>query len=618
MQVNSPPQNLAFYPYAVEKLLLKMQQMNPDPSLLKRSLDTPDWTLEQLWQVAVLNHIRGDYANALRYYLRLLQWTEHQSEQHAEVLEATGHIFLLNRHFKDALRMFDKAAQLSQHLLRLPFYQAEVYHQQRQLPLAAAALSRFLEQYPAQDQLAARAYRLLAALQDQLADTSAVRATFQAAAQRFDSWAFELLAQTYQPLLPQQQVSAAPRSHAQLEHQVFVGEEFNEWYPYRAPLAQRAACLQQALPRLQEGLNRLLAPLTLEPARQRRIVMVGFFDRPQGMPYLDLVIETARKYSVTVIHIGPQPAAFAQEDWMRLYPVSNSLQQIYEAIVSHTPDLLIYLDVGPSSPHLYALASRRLAPVQAVLGAYPGSSQLDTLDHMLSYDWLEPEQASDHYSEQLYQLSGTPLRAAPLPDQFIARDHFNLPEGQHTYLCPLPAPSLPEAFLPLLGEILRQDPQGLILLLTYNPQVDQLLFQRLQALFPEQANRVSLLRGLDEHSLLSLVREVDVLLDPIEDGLNYSLWRLIPLGTPIVSCWGETACGRYASGLYSLLGFTESLADGPDAYAQTAVRLANDPELKTRLRSHLQKHAQALFQFDACLASFHAFIEQHLPAAPNA
>src|SRR5690606_24880498 len=110
----------------------------------------------------------------------------------------------------------------------------------------------------------------------------------------------------------------------------------------------------------------------------------------EALPYQDFVIELARQHGVTLISIGEAPAILRQEEWMAIHPVSNSLPHLRTAISSQQPELLIYLDVGPRSPNHYALASQQLAPVQAVLGTYPVTSGLSTLQYFLSFDWLEP------------------------------------------------------------------------------------------------------------------------------------------------------------------------------------------------------------------------------------
>ncbi|MBF2053747.1 MAG: tetratricopeptide repeat protein [Candidatus Sericytochromatia bacterium] len=618
MSDRSTYQNLTFYPLKVQTLAEAAPQNQYQlENLRQRNLDTPDWSLEQLWLVAADYHARGQLLMALPYYHRLLEWSEHDRPVHGEAMGAVGHVMLLMNKPEDARPTLERALSLAPGLVREHFFLARCYQYQQQDQRMADSLETFLAAYTPADMLAAEAVSMLAQTYDRLNQPDKARQTFAEAAARLQSWGFALQAQQYQPLLPSAHAApdATPLDLAQRPH--FLGPELQEWYPYRRmysaqdlllDLQAAAAPLQAAVahsfkmhPSIQSG----------QQDPQRRIVIVGDFSLGETSLYQDLVIELARRRGITVICAGGVPPLFRQEEWMSLYPCANSLPHLRDAVLSQRPDLLIYAGLGPRSAQLYALASQQLASTQAVLGAYPLSSGLESMQYFLSYDWLEAPEADAHYSESLVRLAGMPLRNVDLPEYFHARTDFNLPLDRRTYLCPVSPAVHHRDFAQVLAELLTEDPDGQILMPGYNsPLLDKAYFDAFRSQHGALIERLFFLPPLDEKGLLSLVREADVLLDPIHAGITHPSWRLLKLGTPLVTWAAPWARGRYASGLYQQLGLSESIAPELSAYASTALDVAL-ADHKAAYREAAQ-HASVLFAFEACLDALEAFIDRVL------
>lgn len=607
--------NLLYYPEWVAKVARSIQEHPPSHTLKDRSLATPDWSLEDLWQLAVFYHLRSELELSLNYYGRLLEWSEHDPEQHAHALAATGHVFLLSQHYADARQLFELALSKNPKLVRVPYFLAEAYTELAELPKALGMLQFFSKNYPYTDALLARAFYFLHGLLERGNAIQASHDLLQEAAQRLDSWSFELAAQSYLPLLPILPVPEGYGTLAPLSHSRFDDSVWGEWFPYRLFLrpetdAGHFEAYQQILKtQITQQLGVKAVP---EHAGKRRIALVGELQRFDNRAFLDLIIETSRQNSVTVICIGDIPPELAEEDWMRVYEVNKTLQDIYNAILSHQPDLLIYLNIGPQSAHSLALATQRLAPRQAVLASYPMSTRLPEIDYFISFDWLEPEQAQQQYSESLIQLRGTPMRSISLPDRFVEAEHFAQTENQRTYFCPITAPGLHADFYDRLAEILSLDPDARVLIMGYSNWIDQACQHYFAERFPDLAERLLFLPPINERNFLGFVRTVNVILDPTQHGMNAGLWRLILLGTPVISWCSNSARGRYAAGLYQRLGLSESVVEQPSDYAARAVALARDPDSKARFRQHIQAHRKQLFDLPACLESFQAFLDQAL------
>lgn len=607
--------DLTFLPDRMIQTIHSAQDAHLDNSLIERSLDTPDWTLDQLWQAAVYFHLRMFLDKAMKYYHRLLQWAQHDNGMQSDILQAISHVFLLSELPQDALNTLQRAQKMRADA-KIYFYLAECHRLLNQPQQEKLSWMAFIESHTSPDAMLSLAYSKLIQHFDASGLWQEAQELCQAAAHRLDSWAFAFQARHYQPLLPAAPV--LPAVDGELDGQRVFLDEFSENYLYRicwrtaAPLAQLSA----AGDFVAERMNRFLPQAEIASQRSassgRRIVVVGNFANPDHAPYLDVLVELCRRHSVTLISTGSLPPRLLEEDWLRQIQTNDSVMHVYRAIQNHAPDLLIYTEVGPRSPAAYMLASLRLAPIQAVMGLYPLSSGLANLDHYLSFDWLEAEEAQAEYRERLHRLAGTPALSPGLPDRFIPRERFNLPATCRHYLLPLTCASLHADYLPQLAEILRLDPQGQILLPSYDPAIDARFREFFAADWGECVQRVHFLPPMSRLALLSLCREADVLLDPMYIGLSYSLWQLIPLGTPIVTWEAPQARGRYAAGLYRQLGVTDSLAPTPLAYAETAVRLAQNAQFKAEFREKVAASQQQMFQHQVYLASLEAFISQVL------
>lgn len=618
---------MAFFPLPLIQVIEASQGQPADKNLIERSLDTPDWTPDHLWQAGAYFHARFQLKRAMPYYHRLLQWTTYDSDIQADVFQAIGHVFLLSELYQDAKDAFKRSAGLKPDA-KIDFFLAEC---NRFLNLRAEEeqdLQRFIAGYQTQDAMLARAYVHLIRARDGAGHAEEARQLCLQAAKALDSWGFALQAQSYRPLLPTDSPlpPLSPQGQAASGEQIHF-EEFFEVYAYRKAWDQEdiKPKLETQAAFVSERIQQLLPGEKLAQDRAasmgRRIVIVGGFHRPDCEPYLDALIALCRKNSVTLISTGPLPARLREEEWLRQVQSSEQFSRLYEAIQSHAPDLLIYMDAGPRSPASYLLASLRLAPVQAVMGVHPCTTGHRSIDYFLSFDWLEPENAAADYSESLRLLKGTPSQASGLPEKFIERASFNLPADRHHYVCPVTCASVHPAFMQQLAEILTLDPQGQILLTTHSPALDARFRAHFAATHGELSKRLHFLPPIDRLASLSLCRAADVLLDPMYTSLSYSLWQLIPLGTPIVTWASGQARGRYAAGLYTQLEVTDSIAPDPASYARTAVALAQNAEGRAAFREKIEARKRQLFQYSDFLASLEAFVSDVLDtpqAAPPA
>ena len=113
------------------------------------------------------------------------------------------------------------------------------------------------------------------------------------------------------------------------------------------------------------------------------------------------------------------------------------LQRANQVLQSLELDVLFYADIG-MDPFIFSLATTRHAPVQCVTWGHPITTGLKTIDYFISSKLIEPEDAEEHYSEELVQLDALPsyyIRPT-LPEKIKSRAAFGLSDDEHVYACP--------------------------------------------------------------------------------------------------------------------------------------------------------------------------------------
>lgn len=266
-------------------------------------------------------------------------------------------------------------------------------------------------------------------------------------------------------------------------------------------------------------------------------------------------------------------------------------------IAEEAPDVLVYTDIG-MEPLTYYLAFARLAPLQAALGGHPDTTGIPNIDLFISSDAQEPADTRAHYSEALIRLPGAPTyyqRPDP-PDPLKPRSAFGLPEAAALYFCAQTLIKIHPGMDALFRDILRADPDGLLLLPTgYNPRLATLLRRRFESSLGDLVARVRFLPTMSHLDFMNVMALADVSLDTRPFGGGNTSWQAVAAGTPIVTWPGRFLRGRYTLALYELMGVTDTVVDTADGYAAMAVRLGRDTDFKADVRARLAAAGDRVF-----------------------
>jgi predicted O-linked N-acetylglucosamine transferase (SPINDLY family) len=356
----------------------------------------------------------------------------------------------------------------------------------------------------------------------------------------------------------------------------------------------------------------------------RRILRVGFLSchfrkHTIGRLTLGLVRNLSRAdFHVTLLRFpttsDPMVQAF-NEAADRVVTLTPHLAVAREEIADQRLDILFFTDIG-MDPWTYLLAFARLAPVQCVTWGHPVTTGIPNLDYYISSAHLEPEDADNHYSEKLVRLQHPPTcySRPVLSGPPRSRMDFGLPEDGHIYLCPQSLFKIHPEFDRVLGEILRADLAGHLILLggDDSPWV-RLLSERFGRSIPGVAKRVRFIPRQRTDDFLHLLAVCDVILDTIHFSGGHTTLEALAVGTPIVTLPGRFMRGRVTYAYYQQMNMTELLAEDPGDYVRLAVRLGSDVEWNQHLRGRILATRDQVYDNTAFVRELEQFLKSAEP-----
>jgi predicted O-linked N-acetylglucosamine transferase (SPINDLY family) len=272
-------------------------------------------------------------------------------------------------------------------------------------------------------------------------------------------------------------------------------------------------------------------------------------------------------------------------------------------------DVLVYTDIG-MEPLTYFLAFARLAPVQCVTWGHPVTTGIPTMDYFLSSIHLETAEADGHYTETLVRLDrvNTCYREPRLTTPARSRADFGLGEDAHLYVCTQTLFKFHPEFDAILGQILRGDPEGRVVLI--EGQLGhwmQLLNDRFRRTIPDVAGRIVVLPRLSQEDFLHLQALADVLLDTLHFGGGNTSYEALAFGTPIVTLPGPFLRSRITYACYRQMGVLDCIAEDPGEYVRIALRLGTDRPWRDSVRSRILDRKHLLYEDDAAVQELERF-----------
>lgn len=398
------------------------------------------------------------------------------------------------------------------------------------------------------------------------------------------------------------------------------------WPVPSSQLIYQGECNRNLLATFAQSISVLTEPL------RRRAQALRSSSR-SGRPHLGFVI-TPGRYGIALRYLAPiinglprhkyrisllaDRAEWQQEiaphlshDDLKHVPLLEDLEHSVRHLAPLNFDLLYHWEVG-SHPFNYLLPFLALAPVQCTSLGWPQSTGIPYIQHFLSSALLEGPKAAEQYSEKLERFANLPLLRTPPPPprQVLNLAELGLGPQQNHYLCVQNLRKFHPDFDVILAEILQRDPQAQIsYVVDSSPFVSERLRARFQAHMPSLSARIRPLPRMAYSDYLSLIQQVDVLLDtPHYGGANTTL-EALALGTPVVTLPGKLQRSRYTQACYRIMQIQGPVAHNAADYAAQALRLGTDKRARAQLQQKILEHSERLFHTEV-ISEYNAFFER--------
>lgn len=323
------------------------------------------------------------------------------------------------------------------------------------------------------------------------------------------------------------------------------------------------------------------------------------------------------RFEIFVYYTGHWRDAVTQK--MEAY-VENYVQlvgvgayEIARRVKGDSLDVLIYPEMGMDAPG-YMLGAMRLAPVQCVAWGHPVTTGHRNIDYYLSCASMEPDNAQEHYTEQLVLLGGIGTHYAKPACTFpAARPGFSLPAGRHLYLCPQSLYKIHPDNDEIFFDILEQDQKAtLVFFLGMSTPVTQAFVARLERGMAVRKlavlKRVIFLPRMDHDTYLQINRSCDVMLDTLHwSGGNTSLDALA-CALPMVTLPGEFMRGRQSYAMLRAMGLNELIARDKNDYVAIALRLGADASWRKDIQRRIAQNINKIFGDESPVKELEQFL----------
>lgn len=261
-----------------------------------------------------------------------------------------------------------------------------------------------------------------------------------------------------------------------------------------------------------------------------------------------------------------------------------SPQKSAEHIYADQVDILFDLAGHSAGGATLQIAAYKPAPVQISGIGYFNTTGLSAMDYFLGDAIVDPPEMDALFTERILRLPETHLCFTP-SERFRAYENLHrTPHDPPVFGSFNNFAKITDEMLALWAEILRAVPTARLLLKNVHPREETLNRMRQRAEYAGiDLARLELRPGSKDY--LRDYLDVDIILDTYPYQGGGTTCEALFMGLPVVTMAGTRHGARFAVSLLKNAGLGELIAEGPAAYVERAVGLANDPELLAALHT---------------------------------
>jgi protein O-GlcNAc transferase len=326
-------------------------------------------------------------------------------------------------------------------------------------------------------------------------------------------------------------------------------------------------------------------------------------------------------FEIVILDAAPGTDALAKEakefaDDYRALPF-DWIGQV-ETVRSAACDILIYLEVG-QEPSVNALASIRLAPIQAATWGHILTTGYRSIDYFISGEFIEPVDDADevllNYSEKLVKLPHISISYEPpiAPPTSASRQQFGLSEKRLLLLCS----QTHYKYLPRFDDVLIQiacalpESQFVFLDRHLAAMTDSLrsrLMEKFNAAGLDPKAHIIFLPQLSYGEYLELNTVCDLFLDTLLWTGAMTTLEAIDCGLPVVTMAAGDIRGLQSAGMLRLMGLDQYIAVDVEDYVSKVTELGSDKSARQVYQNLLIDHRNRLYNDKDCIRGLQEFL----------
>ncbi|MFT3789075.1 MAG: hypothetical protein QM770_23355 [Tepidisphaeraceae bacterium] len=324
-----------------------------------------------------------------------------------------------------------------------------------------------------------------------------------------------------------------------------------------------------------------------------------------------------KRFHVTVISTAPNKDAVAAQyrSLADAYvETPNTPLEARRAMAQLDLDALYYADIG-MNPMTFSHGFSRLARLQCVTWGHPLTTGIPTIDHFISSVHLDSNEGQRYYTENLVRLPDIAVayEPPPRPAKQLTRAQLGLPDDATIYGCLQSLYKIHPQFDPMLGDILRRDPKGIVLFLSgMFPHWEQTLRDRFARTIPDVASRIRFAPRQDRDGFLALNVLCDLMLDPLHFGGGNTSWEALSLHVPIVTLPSAFLRGRITYAQYQAMGYIDLCAKDEVDYVNIAVRVGTDRDYREQAKRTIAGSVDKILNRTEGIKQFEDFLATKL------
>ena len=304
--------------------------------------------------------------------------------------------------------------------------------------------------------------------------------------------------------------------------------------------------------------------------------------------------------------------------------ITNSVDKLFDIsemndddaanlIICQNVDILINLN-GYFGNLRNGIFARRACEIQVNYLGFPGTLGMSYIDYIIADHCVIQDYEEQFYEEKVIYLPNSyqPTdNCRKFSDLKLNRSDAGLPNSDFIFCCFNNNYKIAPDNFDVWMKILEAVPNSVLWLLEDNPFATKNLGDEAEKRGISR-NRLIAASRVPHEDHLARHKLADLFLDTLPYNAHTTASDALWAGLPVLTRVGSTFPGRVAASLLHALDMPELITNDDDAYINTAIALANDPERLATIKARLDQNKKTSSLFDT------ASYTQHLEAAFSA